>query len=110
MTLEEWLAVAPPEITGEIKTVVRYLVTRKADEQTIIAAVCAEHGVTFEQISGSKKLSKRLSDARHACLFALEEVGFSSCEIGVFFGCDGSTIRHAIDRRRARYLRGIAAE
>jgi hypothetical protein len=109
MTLDEWLAMGPIEITPEITTVIRYLVSRQVSEHTIIAATCAQHGLSVTLVKSSCK-DPRITRVRHECFVALENAGFGVGEIGRLFGYDRSGVRHAIDRRLNRVLREVAAE
>lgn len=93
MTLDEWLNMAPGRVTGEIKSVIRYLVDQHLSPMLIVESICAQHGVQIEAVFGGRRWPK-IVRARQECYAELRKAGLSFAEIGKMMGRDTSTIHH----------------
>lgn len=78
--------------------------TPAARTRKILAEVCAEYGVTLEELAGPDS-SRRFSIPRHEAIRRLHAAGRSMERIGAVLNRDRATIHYALDPERNIELR-----
>lgn len=77
------------------------LMTPNERRKLRVAEICAEAGISLEDVMGTSRLSK-VCRVRQRLFYLFREDGMSLPEIGRFFGKDHTTVLHGINMEKER--------